>query len=104
MGAISKETEIDIREKMKKELEEHFENEKEQIKVDAHAEIAETKKKYEEENARLKDDLAKIQKVGFFQSVYESEIDDYKHKVRKLEKELNKLRRRQSNNAQGSTT
>ena len=86
--AVSKEAEIEMREEIKRELKMHYENEKEQIKVDAHAEIDAIKLEYEEENAKLKDDLAELQQKEYERDLHMAELLECKRKLWEMEKKL----------------
>lgn len=90
--AMSKEAEIELREQIKREMKMHYENEKEQIKVDAHAEIAAAKMEYEEETAKLKDEVAKLQDDKFERTLFETEILDYRRRLSELEEQLSEMR------------
>merc|ERR1712062_277959 len=84
--AITKEAEIEIREEIKKEMAVHYENEKEQIKVDAHSQIAAAKMQYEEETAKLKDDLVKLEEEKY------SQMLEFKRRLFEMEERLNEMR------------
>lgn len=102
--AITKEAEMEMREEIKRELIEHYEIEKEQIKVDAHVQIETTIMEFEEENAALKDELARLQQVAFERNLYEKQLTAYKQRVRELEQKVRGSRIEQNEEGAASTT